>query len=396
MSPLIVGLGLQTSLGASLDLTWSALLQGRHVSDHARVPADDAPGESRITALATAVVRESLSDAGIEIEALRGTDTALIVGTSKGAIEQWLTPDANTPHPSGRGPRSGDRFAGSLAPDERGRPGPFGHPNPAGLADLAGQISGGLGITGPRLTLSAACASGLHALIRGALLIRSGQNRRVIVVAAESSLHALFIGNFQRLGVLPPPGFGCRPFDRGRRGFVMSEAAAAVVLQSPDLEQHTCRRPIALERFGFAGDATHLTGNDPKSRALRNTLAGVIDDRHVDLVHAHGTGTQVNDAAELSALEATLPRGPRQSVLYSHKGALGHSLGASGLVSVVLNCLSHQTGIIPGNIQTREPLESARVQIRRQPTGQDVSRSLAIAAGFGGAIAAVSLCSVPP
>jgi len=267
---------------------------------------------------------------------------------------------------------------------------------PTGLADLADQISRNLGFVGPRLTLSAACASGLHALIRGALLIRSGEMKRVLVVAAESSLHALFVANFQRLGVLPPPGFGCRPFDRDRRGFVMSEAAAAVVLESPDSGPRgpAARRPIAVERFAFAGDATHLTSNDPQSRTLRHILASVIDRRPIDLAHAHGTGTQVNDAAEISALEATLPPlppGRPRPTLYSHKGALGHSLGASGLVSVVLNCVSHRTGIIPGNVQTPQPMESLRLEIRQQPTERKVERSLAIAAGFGGAMAAVSL-----
>ena len=181
-----------------------------------------------------------------------------------------------------------------------------------------------------------------------------------MVVAAESSLHALFVGNFQRLGVLPPAGFGCRPFNRDRQGFVMSEAAAAVLLESSEGAPRVgvLRRPIAVEHFGFAGDAAHLTGNDPHARTLRHILARVIDGQQIDLVHAHGTGTETNDATELSALEATLPAGRPQSTLYSHKGALGHSLGASGLVSIVLNCMSHQTGLIPGNVQTPQPLES--------------------------------------
>jgi 3-oxoacyl-[acyl-carrier-protein] synthase II len=112
------------------------------------------------------------------------------------------------------------------------------------------------------------------------------------------------------------------------------------------------------------------------------------------MVHAHGTGTEANDAAELAALEATLPPSRSLPTLYSHKGALGHSLGASGLVSVVLNCMSHQSGIIPGNVQTPQPLASAAVEIRQQPTERKVERSLAIAAGFGGAMAAVSLRSL--
>ena len=125
-----------------------------------------------------------------------------------------------------------------------------------------------------------------------------------------------------------------------------------------------------------------------------NHRFGVIDGRQVDLVHAHGTGTKVNDALELSALEATVATSEPRPALYSHKGAIGHSLGASGLVSVVLNCMSHQTGIIPGNVQTPQPMESSSIEIRTQPTHRNVERSIAIAAGFGGAMAAVGLRSL--
>ncbi len=341
-----------------------------------------------------AATLESLIDAGIDIGSLKGADTALVVGTSKGPIEQWLSPHVN----SGAGDSAGSELGHcgvTVGRADRIKTAPS-HPAPAGLADLAGQISRDIGMVGPRLTVSAACASGLHALIRAVLLIGSGDAQRVLVVAAESSLHALFVGNFQRLGVLPPPGFGCHPFDRDRRGFVMSEAVAAVVLESPDLPKRRApaRPPVAVERFAIAGDATHLTGNDPQARSLRRILADVIDGRQIDLVHAHGTGTKVNDALELSALEATVATSKPCPALYSHKGAIGHSLGASGLVSVVLNCMSHQTGIIPGNVQTLQPMESSSVEIRTQPTHRKVERSIAIAAGFGGAMAAVGLRSL--
>jgi 3-oxoacyl-(acyl-carrier-protein) synthase len=94
MLPLIVGVGLQTPLGISLDATWRALTEGRFITDHARVPVNAAPAGSRIAALACAATRESIADAGIDIDSLQGSDTALVVGTSKGPIEEWLTPAA--------------------------------------------------------------------------------------------------------------------------------------------------------------------------------------------------------------------------------------------------------------------------------------------------------------
>ena len=102
-----------------------------------------------------------------------------------------------------------------------------------GLAQMSAEIAMELQAgRGPRLIFSAACASGLHALIRGAMLIHSGEAKRVLVAAAEASIHPLFLGSFKRLGLLPRPGVGCRPFDLHRDGFLMSEAAAAVCLEA--------------------------------------------------------------------------------------------------------------------------------------------------------------------
>jgi 3-oxoacyl-[acyl-carrier-protein] synthase II len=248
---------------------------------------------------------------------------------------------------------------------------------------------------GPRLTLSGACASGLHALIRGAMLIRAGEAERVLVVASESSLHPLFIQSFRRLGVLPPEGVGCRPFDENRAGFLMSEAAAAICLEAADAEslRQSESDVLVVDRFALAGDAAHLTGSDPEGRTLRGVLSHVVDDRPVDLIHAHGTGTRANDPIELAAIDAVTPASDVTPSLFSHKGALGHSLGAAGLVAIAINCLIHRHGIIPPNIRTESPLPAGRVHISREAQQRTVRRSIALAAGFGGSIAAVSLAS---
>ena len=103
--------------------------------------------------------------------------------------------------------------------------------SPTGLAQIADELGSGLALRGPRLTVSAACASGLVALIRAAMLIRNDEADFALVVAAEASVHPLFIGSFRRLGVLPKTTGGCRPFDQHREGFFISEAAAAVWLE---------------------------------------------------------------------------------------------------------------------------------------------------------------------
>jgi 3-oxoacyl-[acyl-carrier-protein] synthase II len=395
----ITGLGLCTALGDSPRATWEALLAGRFISDHARaVGSFESP---RVCALACRAAEQAVNDAGWNGAEL--AETALVVGTSKGPIEAWLD-----------------------GPTEL---------LPSGLSEVARCIAAKLGLAGaPRLTISTACASGLHALIRGVMLLGEGHNR-VLVVAAESSLHPLFLASFGRLGVLADPKIGCRPFDQNRAGFLVSEAAAAVcistapsvpftpspgtpaegggggLLRGPGKDPHPkpplfepepqSRRPeyqgrgirsgggVCIERFALAADAAHLTGGDPSGRMTRRLLASVLDGHEVDLIHAHGTGTDANDQTELAAIQSVI--GDTHPSIYSHKGALGHSLGAAGLIAVVLNCLCHADGRIPGNVRSTHPLEMGSAQLSTEPTARPVNRSVVIASGFGGAGAAVTL-----
>lgn len=357
--PVITGIGLVTALGGNVAQTWDALLAGRFIEDHAKVPLEFSSERPRVSSLAIRAAREAA--AGIDL-----SNTALVVGTSKGPVESWLQPPSRLSD-VGRSVR-------------------------LGLATIAEDLAADLSLHGPRLTLSAACASGLHALIRGAMLIRSGEARRVLVVAAEASIHPLFLASFTRLGVLPPAGIGCRPFDRRRAGFLMSEAAAALVLEAATDDQ---ANGIAVDRFAIGADATHLTGMDPQGLPLRHVIASALGDEPVDLIHAHGTGTLLNDPLELAILDDLVTPASAAPAVYSHKGALGHSLGAAGLASIVLNVVAHRTGGVPGNVRTLKPLPTRRLQISATPVRRRVNRSLAIAAGFGGALAAVTLRALP-
>jgi 3-oxoacyl-[acyl-carrier-protein] synthase II len=223
-------------------------------------------------------------------------------------------------------------------------------------------------------------------------MIRSGEADRVLVVAAEASVSPIFLGCFARLGVLPREGVGCRPFDEERDGFLMSEAATAVCLESaaPD-EIH--RGYTRIDRCALGGDATHMTGGDPDGLTLRRLLKFVVAARPVDLILAHGTGTIFNDPIELAAFDAECAavESPAPVMVYSHKGALGHSLGASGLVSIALSCLMHRSSVVLPNVQTRNPIGTSRVRVACSAKPQAVKRSVTTAAGFGGPVAVISL-----
>jgi 3-oxoacyl-[acyl-carrier-protein] synthase II len=369
----ITGIGLITPLGATAPQTWSALLAGEHIRYHARAAGVDATHD-RIHTMAQRAAAEALAQARWTERAADAARTALVVGTSKGPIETWLCPPVAL---SDVGNRSGS-VVGI-------------RDSALGLSSIASALRQKFPICdGSSVTISAACASGLHALIRAAVMLKSGEADRVLVVAAEASVHPLFLGSFKRLGVLPREETGCRPFDQNREGFLMSESAAAVCLELPESEAAAV---VRLERFALGGDATHMTGGDPRGATLRRLLLDVMRGEPVDLIHAHGTGTEFNDPLELAAFDDHCVIHNRVPRVYSHKGALGHSLGAAGLVSVALNCMIHTQGIVPPNVRTTQPLPTRRLRIAREAERTPIQRSLAIAAGFGGPTAAVSLAS---
>ncbi|HEV8606717.1 MAG TPA: beta-ketoacyl synthase N-terminal-like domain-containing protein, partial [Tepidisphaeraceae bacterium] len=215
----IAGAGLVTALGDSAEETWGKLVRGEAIADHAMVKKEWG-GRSRVVGLAIDAGREAILETGWSNEQIEAA--GLVVGTSKGKIIEWI---------------------------ESGMCG-------AGVGDVASEVAGVMGMGfGPRLTVSGACASGLLALIRGALMIKAGEAKRVMVVAAEASVHEMFVGSFRRLGVLARAGEGCRPFDEGRSGFLMSEAGAAVCLEGVSEEDGG---GVLIERMAMGGDATHL------------------------------------------------------------------------------------------------------------------------------------------
>ena len=347
-------------------------MAGRVIESHAHAAIASRLDEARVTTLAIHAAREAIAAARWSRETLSEDATAVIVGTSKGPVETWLT--APPEH------MSRERYVTA------------GQDDVFGLAAVCDAVARDVGAGfGPRLTLSAACASGLHALGRAWMMIRSRQVERAIVVAAESSLHPLFLSSFKRLGVLSKDGVGCRPFDETRDGFLMSEAAAAVCLSATETDADgDPSGDVFVDRFALGGDATHLTGSDPDGRLLRRLIGHVVGTNAIDLVHAHGTGTLTNDPVEVAAIDDTVRGRPN---VFSHKAALGHSLGAAGLISVVLNCIAHARGVVPPNARTDRPLRAERVEISRDSLRREVRRSLAIAAGFGGPTAVVGLLS---
>lgn len=253
------------------------------------------------------------------------------------------------------------------------------------------------GIGGPVFHLSAGSVSAACAIGEGFARIAAGTLDLAVVGGGEAPLHPEVVRTFAEAGVLAPADGeqACRPFDQRRCGTVLGEGGAAVVLES---SAHARRRgAIPLARvvgYGFCTESHGLTAPDPSGRGvLRAATEALADDPTGPAwVKAHGTGTILNDRAELSALSVLL--GPTLSTVpvVSLKSTLGHCLGASGAVEAVAVVLALRAGFAPATIGFGEPdpvLPACGVAPHRQPVRR--GPVLLLSESFGGRCTALAI-----
>jgi 3-oxoacyl-[acyl-carrier-protein] synthase II len=241
--------------------------------------------------------------------------------------------------------------------------------------------------------LSAACASSTIAVAQAAALISSGTEESVLVIACDAVSEFVYAG-FATMNALDPAG--ARPFDRDRQGLNLGEAAAVALVMS-DARAARERRPVMGRIAGWAAsnDASHVTRPDTTggqlARAARRAMerAGVAPDQ-IGFISAHGTGTGYNDAMEMAAFRSVFSARP----VFSLKGALGHTLGAAGLVEILICLRALSEGVVPPTVGLRQPDDCASGWVSECPTplAPDGCRAaLTTNSGFGGINAALVL-----
>lgn len=330
---------------------------------------------SRATEMALEVAGAALDAAGLAPAERRGLCVGVILASNQGGM-----------------PPSVARYRDVCAPYRRGRPEP---------ALLARMLDGAPSATadflatrcaanGPTLNVSTACSAGVHALGLSLDALRSGQVD-VMLVAAVDVLTELALAGFAVLRALTE-GAGPRPFDRRRDGTLLGEGAAALVLE--DLERARARGAHVwgeLAGYGSSTDASHMTRPDPAgpARAMQQAL-GAGGAACVDWVKAHGTATPANDAAEAEAMRAVF--GTRRVPVTSLKGALGHSLGASGAVEAVGALLAMQGGFVPPTLRFEQQDDPGDLDVVHGAARACAAESVLVNAfGFGGNNASVLL-----
>ncbi|KUL21697.1 beta-ketoacyl-[acyl-carrier-protein] synthase family protein [Streptomyces regalis] len=254
-------------------------------------------------------------------------------------------------------------------------------------------ISARLGITGPSLTVSTACASGTHAVGEAMQMIRAGCADVVVAGGHDSPLTPTTALAFGRAGAMvtdcEDPAAASRPFDVGRRGFVLAEGAAFLVLERLDHARARGARIYAtLTGYGRTSDAHHLTAPHPDGAGARACMEQALADagttaEAVTHVNAHGTGTELNDLAEAQAITALF--GSRAVPVTAPKAVTGHGLGLAGALEAVITAWSVHEGLAPPTahltrLDPRCELDVVTAEPRKIPDGPVISNSFA----FGG------------
>jgi 3-oxoacyl-[acyl-carrier-protein] synthase II len=360
----ITGLGMVTPLGNDVETTWRSLLAGESGADRitqfdpAGYPVDFAcelkgfdPAEwidrkrarrmDRFAQMILAAARQAEADSGIDVGS-EGDRVGVSVATGIGGLKSFQ-----------------DCYDTLI---ERGpdRVNPFSIP--AIIPNMgAAWVSMELGTRGPLSSQCTACAASNMAIGESADAIRLGRADVMLAGGTEAPVTRVGIAGFGSMRALSrrsdDPKGASRPFDAGRDGFVMGEAAAIVVLE--ELEHARARGAkiyAELLGYGLSSDATHITEPDPTgenpARAMTMAFADAgIDPAELGYINAHGTSTPLGDASETRVIKLAVGEERAYEIpVSSTKGATGHCLGAAGAVEAIFTILAVADGKLPPTI----------------------------------------------
>lgn len=228
-----------------------------------------------------------------------------------------------------------------------------------------GNVAIAFGFRGPNYAVATACASATNAMGNALAHIRDGISDVVVTGGTEAAITRMGISAFQNMKALSRrndnPAAASRPFDLDRDGFVFSEGAGILVFE--ELEHAKARGAniyAEVVGFGTTCDAGHITSPDPQGTGAAGAMQAALDDAGVsgdviDYINAHGTSTPLGDKAETIAVKAVFGDHAYKLAISSTKSQMGHSLGASGGLEMILTARALQTGVIPPTINLDTP-----------------------------------------
>ena len=251
----------------------------------------------------------------------------------------------------------------------------------------ASQISMFCGLRGPAFAVASACASATHAIGLAFHMVRSGQVDCAVTGGAEACITFGTLRGWEAMRVMAPDV--CRPFSIDRKGLILGEGAALLVLEP--LERARARGAQILGEivgFGMSADAADLTAPDlgGMTRAMEGALTDAkLTAQDIQYVNAHGTGTAANDATETQALHQVFGEHARKLAISSTKSMVGHALGAAGALEMVATVMAISEGIAPPTIGYLGPDPACDLDyVPNKARAMSIDAALSNSFAFGG------------
>ncbi len=395
----ITGMGTVNPLGNDVPTTWNALLkgvsgvaplEGFDVSDlpvkfGAQIKGFDPESvldkkEARrfdpFLQYTMAAAVEAMEDSGWKVPAERCERTGVLIGSGIAGLATMLE---NCDALVNRGPRKVSPFF-----------------VPYTIANMAsGLVSIRFGARGPNSCVVTACTTGTHAIGDASRIIARGDADVMIAGGVEAPVNRLGLAGFASMRALSQrnddPQRASRPFDRGRDGFVIAEAAGVVVLESLE---HALERGARIHAevigYGMSGDANHMTAPPEDGIGAQLSMKAALRDAglapsDVAYINAHGTSTELNDKIETYAIKQVFGEYAKKLAVSSTKSMTGHALGGAGGIEAIFSALTVAQGKIPPTINLTDPdpdcdLDYVPHTMRETPVRVALSNSF----GFGG------------
>ncbi len=394
----VTGMGALTPVGNNLEETWTAFKEGKpgvaritlfdpspyeiqiggevKNFDNAGINPKELRHMDRSVQFAVVAAQEALRDAGYQITPENADRTGIIIGSAAGGLGIILNQQKVLEE---RGPRRlSPFFLANMLPDS-----------------ASGQVAIAVGARGPNMAVASACATGSHAIGEAWETIRRGDADAILAGGTDAVIVPLVLAGFvvmRGLGNDPDPARACKPFDKNRNGFVLSEGCGILLLEDLEHAQARGARIYAeVIGYGSSNDAFDMFGQSESGgaaiRMMRMALhkAGIAPE-DVDYIVAHGTGTPLNDRVETLAIKQTFGDRARDLVVSSFKSMTGHMMGASGAIGAINAVKAVQEGVIPPttNYSTPDPDCDLDYNTGGGVREKDIDVAISNAIGLGG------------
>jgi 3-oxoacyl-[acyl-carrier-protein] synthase II len=395
----VTGLGMLSPLGASVESSWSHLLEGK--SGIGPITAFDATG---YPVSFGGAVPDFVVDDYLPAKEARRMDGFIQWGLVAGiqAIKNAGLEDVST-DPSRIGVAMGSGIGGIntietchevLLNRGPGKVSPFFVPSSI-INMVSGHLSIMYGYQGPNIAITTACTTGTHNIGFAARMIAYGDADVMIAGGAEKATSPTTMAGFASMKALSTrndaPEAASRPWDRDRDGFVLSDGAAALVLESLEHARARGATIIAeLSGFGMSADAHHMTSPADNGAGAAASMRMALTDselapQDIGYINAHGTSTPQGDIAETDAIKTIFGPHAKAVAVSSTKSMTGHALGAAGAIEAVISVLAIRDQSAPPTINLDNPDPACDLDyVPHTARSMAIQAVLSNSFGFGG------------